>query len=93
MASRKQTSHSAEGEVTPRTRRTKALPDEPGTTIHLSPGLVVVVADKPADGGGGTGRPKIIVCKCAQTAYKCHQTPDGNTVCKEECVAWDCTDM
>lgn len=91
MASRKQTSKSKDGDFTPRSRLAKVLPSG-ATTIYLSSALVVV-ADKPANGGGGTAKPKITVCKCARTEYKCHQTPDGNTICKEECVEWECTDM
>jgi hypothetical protein len=90
MASRKQPT-SEQGDFTPKSRLAKALPAG-ATTVYLSPDLVVV-ADKPASGGGGAGRPKITVCKCTRTEYKCHTQASGDTLCQEECVEWDCTEM
>jgi len=89
MTSRKQTSNSEHEDFTPRSRLTKVLPTG-ATTIYLGSDLVVV-ADKPAN--GETKRPKITVCKCTGTRYNCHQTPTGDTVCTEECVEWECTEM
>jgi hypothetical protein len=92
MASKKQSSKSEVGWITtPRTRRVRALPSGPDTTIHFEGDKLAVVVFKPTGGGtGGIKRPKVDICKCTKTVYKCKTDEEGNTVCKEECTEWDC---
>ena len=73
--------------TTPRKERVRSLPAKPGTAIHfVSPDLAVVVEQK-----AGTNRPKVKVCKCIATQFKCTTDADGLTTCREECVGWECT--
>jgi hypothetical protein len=94
MAKGKQSSTRGKEQITtPRTRRVKALPTKPGTTIYYAdPNLAVV--SRPAKGGaGGIDRPTIDICKCTKTEYKCTTGANNNTICKEVCVEWECTTL
>ncbi len=91
MATRKQSSKSDESRITaPRSRRMKALPSGPGTTIHYEGDKLAVVFKPAKRGAGGIKRPTIDICKCTKTVYKCTTGEDGNTICKEVCTEWDC---
>ncbi len=89
MAHNKRTSPEVPKITSPRMRRVRSLAEGPDITIHYPrPDVAVVVNSKP---GGGLKRPKIDICKCTKTEYKCRTTSDGNTICEELCVAWECT--
>jgi len=78
---------------TPRKRRMRSLPDKPGTTIHFVSSDVAVVLEQKAGGAGGGQAPaKVLVCKCTKTGFKC-STDDGLTICREECIQWECTEV
>jgi hypothetical protein len=74
--------------TTPRREQITSLPTEPGTAIHfISPDLAVVVEQQ-----AGTGaRPKVRVCKCIRTEFKCTTDANNVTTCREECTGWECT--
>jgi hypothetical protein len=91
----RRTSRSAVKITTPKKRKYRTLPAKKGTTIHyINPSLAVVVRRRARGGGiGSVGglNATIDVCRCTKTAFVCTtNTETGYTVCKEECVAWDC---
>jgi hypothetical protein len=91
MASGTQIPDSDEGMATTlSTRRVTALPAGPGSIIHFPTPDLAVVANKPAGGGGGA---TIDVCKCTKTEYKCTSDGNGHTICKEQCIEWECTTL
>jgi hypothetical protein len=76
--------------ITLEKRRVESLPNEPGTDVHfVGPDLAIVVQRQAGGGGGGGAGATIDVCKCVKTAFKC-TTTGSTTMCKEECVEWDC---
>jgi hypothetical protein len=92
---RRSSMHGTDKVATPRTRRVRALPEKPGTTVHyIDPGTVVVVSRRAGGGAGGAGGlgATIDVCKCVKTEFKC-TTTNGHTTCKEQCVEWDCQEI
>ncbi len=77
--------------TTLQTRRYEALPIDSGTfVLEVSPELVIL--NKPT-GDGGIKRPTIDICRCTAMKYECTTDPNGNTICKEVCTAWECTTM
>lgn len=90
----KRTNRKADKVTTPKRRKVLTLTAKKGTTVHyINPGLAVVVTRRRGGGIGGVGRlnATIDVCRCTKTAFNCTTDKEtGNTVCKEECVAWDC---
>lgn len=93
MVARKQTARSERKVTTPRSRRVKALPSGPGTTIHYEGEKLAVVVFNKKPSGGGIERPTITICKCTATRYECTTGESGNTICKEVCTAWDCQEI
>jgi hypothetical protein len=78
--------------TTPKKRMVKTLTAKPGTTVHYAtPNLAVVVSRRAGGGGGGGLGATIDVCRCTKTQFKCSTTSAGYTVCKEECIEWECT--